>query len=439
MMLLLRSSQSRNSGSSMLSSLVVRRANLSRKRLQPQHQLNRNHSYGLLDTAASSNATPRFFSAQPDVAVVQVTQTSTKGRLENLRQQLATEQQTHSSATIDDFFIRPIRKKAPPRSSKILPKPAWLKAAPADSENYQRLRTTVRELGLATVCEEARCPNIGECWGGGKDQTATATIMILGDTCTRGCRFCSVKTSKTPPPPDPNEPTKVAQAIAAWGLDYVVLTSVDRDDLSDQGADHFAQVIRNIKMESQNGILVEALTPDFRGDHALVHQVATAGLDVYAHNMETVERLTPRVRDHRATYRQSLGVLEYVTSLIRSGNEDDDGLLCPKLTKTSLMLGLGETDDELRQTLVDLRTTGCSVVTFGQYLQPTKKHLAVQEYIPPEKFAFWQTEAEGMGFAYVASGPMVRSSYKAGEFFLKNLLRQQQPTSTPSNEAEAAV
>ena len=343
---------------------------------------------------------------------VTVTQTTAAAsRLEALRAQLERE-----DGTLDDFVAgqteTPVRKKAAPRSSKILPKPRWLKAKPADSENYQRLRSTVRELGLATVCEEARCPNIGECWGGGSDGTATATIMIMGDTCTRGCRFCSVKTSKAPPPLDPLEPEKVSTAIAEWGLDYVVLTSVDRDDLEDQGSDHFRQVVQQLK-EKKPDLLVEALTPDFQGKTDLIHAVATSGLDVYAHNMETVERLTPKVRDRRAAYRQSLDVLSYVKSVSNC------------LTKTSLMLGLGETDEEIMQTLRDLREIDVDVVTFGQYLQPTKRHLPVQEYVTPEKFEEWQTRGEEMGFKYVASGPMVRSSYKAGEFFLKNYLEEQ--------------
>lgn len=350
--------------------------------------------------------------------MVEVTKASSTSRLEALRDQLSKEEGDNS---LDDFAAgdRPIRKKAPPRSSKILPKPRWLKAKPADSENYHKLRNTVRELGLATVCEEARCPNIGECWGGGEDQTATATIMIMGDTCTRGCRFCSIKTSKAPPPLDPEEPERVSTAIAKWGLDYVVLTSVDRDDLEDQGSQHFREVVQKLK-EKNPELLVEALTPDFQGNEDLIHAVATSGLDVFAHNMETVERLTPRVRDRRADYRQSLDVLNYAKSVGTS------------LTKTSLMLGLSETDEEILQTLKDLREVDLDVVTFGQYLQPTKKHLPVQEYITPEKFEYWQTTAEGMGFKYVASGPLVRSSYKAGEFFLKNYIKGQK-------ELESAV
>lgn len=359
----------------------------------------------------SSPAAARHMSSSP---AVQVTQTSSSGnsRLEALREKLADEQ-----SSLDDFVSgepnKIVRKKAAPRSKKILPKPRWLKAAPADSETYHSLRQTVRELGLATVCEEARCPNIGECWGGGDDNTATATIMIMGDTCTRGCRFCSVKTSRAPPPLDPEEPEKVATAIAKWGLDYVVLTSVDRDDLPDQGSQHFRSVIQRLK-EKKPDLLVEALTPDFQGNRDMIAAVATSGLDVYAHNMETVESLTPRVRDRRAAYQQSLDVLKYVKTL-KTG--------C--LTKTSLMLGLGEHDEEVMKTLADLRAIDVDVVTFGQYLQPTKRHLPVKEYVTPEKFEEWQTRAEGMGFKYVASGPLVRSSYKAGEFFLKNLLQEQ--------------
>jgi len=340
-----------------------------------------------------------------------VTVTKTAGnRLEDLRHQLR-----YDNDSLHDFTReeRPIRRKAAPRSSKILPKPDWLRAAPATSENYKTLHKTVRDLGLSTVCEEARCPNIGECWGGSEDGTATATIMIMGDTCTRGCSFCSVKTSRKPPPLDHNEPNNVAEAIKKWGLDYVVLTSVDRDDLEDQGSFHFRKVVNRLK-ELMPDLLVEALTPDFQGNHELIRNVATSGLDVYAHNIETVERLTPRVRDRRAGYRQTLDVLGYVKTL---------NPMC--LTKTSIMLGLGETDDEILQTMRDLRAVDVDVVTFGQYLQPTRRHLKVKEYVTPEKFDEWHAEGMEMGFKYVASGPLVRSSYKAGEFFLKNLVREQ--------------
>ena len=253
----------------------------------------------------------------------------------------------------------------------------------------------------------------------------------MGDTCTRGCSFCSVKTSRSPPPLDPDEPVKVANAIQKWGLDYVVLTSVDRDDLPDQGSLHFRRVVQELK-QTMPDLLVEALTPDFCGSLDLVESVATSGLDVYAHNIETVERLTPRVRDRRAGYQQSLRVLAHVKSLqVEPSSKGRSGCL----TKSSIMLGLGETDDEIRQTLMDLRNAQVDVVTFGQYLQPTRRHLPVKEYVTPEKFQEWQHEAEAMGFKYVASGPLVRSSYKAGEFFLKHLVKEQYGMETISASA----
>ena len=364
---------------------------------------------------------------------VQVTQTtaSSSSRLESLRRRL--QEDEADETTLEDFAVQTPRKKAPPRSSKILPKPKWLKAQPATSENYTQLRDTVRELGLATVCEEAKCPNIGECWGGGGDDdggVATATIMIMGDTCTRGCRFCAVKTSRTPPPLDPEEPQKVAKAIRQWGLDYVVLTSVDRDDLPDQGANHFRRVVQALLERDDDDdekddekLWIEALTPDFQGNLDLVERVATSGLHVHAHNVETVERLTPLVRDRRANYQQSLRVLQHTKTVLGSNDNDNKSVL----TKTSLMLGLGERHDEICATLEDLRNAGVDVVTFGQYLQPTKRHLPVQEYVTPETYDEWKRVAEeDYGFAYAASGPLVRSSYRAGEFFLKNLLKKQQ-------------
>ena len=211
---------------------------------------------------------------------------------------------------------------------------------------------------------------------------------------------------------DPEEPEKVSDAIASWGLDYVVLTSVDRDDLEDQGSGHFREVVQKLK-EKKPDLLVEALTPDFQGEREFIHAVATSGLDVYAHNIETVRRLTPKVRDRRATYDQTLNVLRYAKSVGKC------------ITKTSIMLGFGETEEDIMETLTDLREADVDVVTFGQYLQPTRRHLPVKKYLTPEEFEEWQVKAEGMGFKYVASGPLVRSSYKAGEFFLKNLLKEQ--------------
>lgn len=303
---------------------------------------------------------------------------------------------------------------------------------PGANPGLAQIKADLRGLGLHTVCEEARCPNIGECWGGSSRAAATATIMLMGDTCTRGCRFCSVKTSRAPPPLDPHEPEHTAEALARWGLGYVVLTSVDRDDLADGGAAHFAETIRKIKQKKPD-MLVEALTGDFAGDLDMVRVVAESGLDVYAHNVETTEGLTPYVRDRRATFKQSLGVLKHAKEV-----RGEEGLI----TKTSIMLGLGEMEEELWQTLrgtfpqdtwkldttltleADLRKAEVDVVTFGQYMQPTKRHLKVEKYITPEVFELWRQRALDMGFLYCASGPLVRSSYKAGEAFIENVLRK---------------
>ncbi|KAH6854877.1 hypothetical protein B0I37DRAFT_363291 [Chaetomium sp. MPI-CAGE-AT-0009] len=303
------------------------------------------------------------------------------------------------------------------RKRTITRLPEWLKTPiPAAGANagFAKIKADLRGLGLHTVCEEARCPNIGECWGGGSKAAATATIMLMGDTCTRGCRFCSVKTSRTPPPLDPHEPENTAEALARWGLGYVVLTSVDRDDLADGGARHFAETIRRIKAKKPT-MLVEALTGDFWGNLDMVKVVAESGLDVYAHNVETVEGLTPYVRDRRATFRQSLKVLEHVKEV-----KGKEGII----TKTSIMLGLGETEEELWETLRELRKVDVDVVTFGQYMRPTKRHLKVERYVTPDEFELWRQRALDMGFLYCASGPLVRSSYKAGEAFIENVLRK---------------
>ncbi|KAI0867540.1 lipoic acid synthetase [Hypoxylon argillaceum] len=299
--------------------------------------------------------------------------------------------------------------------------PEWLKTPiPAGNDNYKQIKKDLRGLGLHTVCEEARCPNISECWGGSNKNAATATIMLMGDTCTRGCRFCSVKTNRAPAPLDPHEPENTAEALARWGLGYVVLTSVDRDDLADGGARHFAETIRRIKAKKPS-LLVEALTGDFRGDLDMVALVARSGLDVYAHNVETVEALTPYVRDRRATFRQSLAVLEHVKTV---KGADDNGNGNGIITKTSIMLGLGEQEHEVVAALRDLRAAGVDVVTFGQYMRPTKRHLQVEKYVTPAEFEMWRRRAVDMGFLYVASGPLVRSSYKAGEAFIENVLRK---------------
>lgn len=286
--------------------------------------------------------------------------------------------------------------------------PSWIRTKAPGGEGYARLKTLLREKKLATVCEEARCPNVHECWAGG-----TATVMLLGDTCTRGCRFCAVKTAKLPDAPDPDEPLHLAETIAELGLTYVVLTMVDRDDLEDGGAAHVAKAVAELKRR-QPALLVEVLMSDFQGDTRAVDAVLAAGPDVYAHNVETVERLQPSVRDARCSYAQSLAVLRHAKQA-SAGKK--------LLTKTSIMLGLGETEDELRATFADLRANGVEIVTLGQYLRPTTWHLPVVEFITPERFDALGELARSYGFQYVASGPLVRSSYRAGELFLERTLR----------------
>ncbi len=291
-----------------------------------------------------------------------------------------------------------LRARGIPREAR---KPAWLKVPMPGGERYQKVKETLRGLSLHTVCQEASCPNVGECWGGG-----TATVMLMGDVCTRGCRFCHVKTAPHPPPLDPDEPRHLAEAVAALGLDYIVVTSVDRDDVPDGGAAHFAEAIRRLK--AIPGLLVEVLTPDFRGDVEAVRTVGRAAPDVFANNVETVRRLTPAVRDPRAGYDQTLGVLARM-------KREFPGVV----TKSSIMVGLGETDAELAETMRDLRGAGVEILTLGQYLRPSAWHLPVVEFVPPERFAAWREAGRALGFRYVASGPLVRSSYRAAELFLR--------------------
>lgn len=286
-------------------------------------------------------------------------------------------------------------------------KPRWLKVKAPAGENYNNIKDMLNKLNLATVCQQARCPNMGECWDGG-----TATFMLMGEICTRGCRFCHVKTGDPKGKLDGREPEKVVWAISQMGLDYVVITSVNRDDREDQGAKHFSRTVKVIKKNIPR-LTVEILTPDFQGREDLIHQVVDSGPDVFAHNIETVERLTSTVRDPRAGYGQSLGVLYKV----KKQNSE-------MYTKTSVMLGLGEKNREIVQAMKDLRSVGCDIITFGQYLQPGFHHLKVVEYIPPEKFEYWRQVAEDMNFLYCASGPLVRSSYKAGEFFMKAMIER---------------
>ncbi len=285
-------------------------------------------------------------------------------------------------------------------------KPDWLRIRPPAGNTYKEIKKTLREHNLHTVCEEAHCPNIHECWGGG-----TATLMLMGDTCTRGCRFCAVTSGHPNGRLDPLEPIKVAKVLSEWGLEYIVLTSVARDDLPDGGADHFAQTVRAIKKKNPE-ILIEVLIPDFQGNLDSLRKVVEAKPDVIDHNIETVERLTPTVRDRRAKYRQTLELLENVKRLDPT-----------RYTKSAIMLGLGERDEEIRQVLADLRAVDVDFLTIGQYLRPSHRHLKVESYVRPDQFAEYQRWGEELGFKYVASGPLVRSSYRAGEFFIASLLK----------------
>ncbi|MDD5304984.1 MAG: lipoyl synthase, partial [Elusimicrobia bacterium] len=285
--------------------------------------------------------------------------------------------------------------------------PPWLKVKLPTGPVVARLKDASRSRGLSTVCEEARCPNIGECWGGG-----TATFMVMGDTCTRGCRFCSVATALKPSAPDCEEPVKLSLTLKEMAVEYAVLTTVCRDDLPDQGAGHLASCIREIKRVCPD-MKLEMLLQDFRGDKGLLETVLDAGPDVVAHNVECVERLTATVRDAKAGYRQSLDVLARAKAYR------------PKTpTKTSLMLGLGETEGELLRAFDDIRESGVEILTLGQYLRPSgsRHHLMVEEFIHPDEFKRYGEIAKQHGFRYVASGPFVRSSYRAAELFMKGYL-----------------
>jgi lipoic acid synthetase len=279
-------------------------------------------------------------------------------------------------------------------------KPDWLRVALPSGEDYERVRAKVNTLALNTVCKEAACPNIAECWGAG-----TATIMILGDTCTRGCRFCNVKTGNPKGIVDWMEPVRVADAVRDLGWKYLVLTAVDRDDLADGGALIFANTVRAIH-ERVPGSKVEILSGDYRGDLAALDIVMDARPDVFAHNLETVRRLTPAVRDKRAGYDQSLRILAHAKARAPE-----------RFTKTSIMIGLGETEGEIERSMDDARAVGVDIFTLGQYLQPTKKHLPVVEFVTPAKFDRLGELAKRKGFHQVVSSPLSRSSYHAEQAF----------------------
>lgn len=286
------------------------------------------------------------------------------------------------------------------------PKPSWLKVPLPGGTDYARLKGLARGLGLNTVCEEARCPNIGECW---KGDHATMTLMVLGDECTRRCRFCAVKTVDRAAAPDPDEPANVGRAIAELKVGYVVITSVDRDDLEDGGAAHYAACVESIRTRAPETV-VETLIPDYSGEPLATLMAARP--DVLAHNVEVVPRLQRKIRDPRCSYDRSLETLREAKA--RGG-------VC--FTKSSLMLGLGEERDEVVDAMQRLADAGVEFLTLGQYLRPSAQHAPVVEYVHPDRFAEFKELGEGMGFQYVASGPMVRSSYRAGEFFAERMVR----------------
>jgi lipoyl synthase len=295
-------------------------------------------------------------------------------------------------------------------TARFAPKPPWLKVRAPGGERYTALKETFRRFDLHTVCEEARCPNVGECWAEG-----TATVMLLGDTCTRGCRFCAVKTGQPRGAVDVREPEHVARALSGMPLQYVVMTMVDRDDLLDGGADHVAKTVRRLK-ELRPDMLIETLVGDFGGHMGAVDTTVDAGPDVWAHNVEVVKRLQRVIRDARCGYEQSLAVLRRAKERATQ-----------RITKSSIMVGIGESDDEVKETMADLRAVGVDVVTIGQYLRPTAKHAPVHRYVEPERFDAFAREGRAMGFSFVAAGPLVRSSYRAAEVYVRSVLRPGDP------------
>lgn len=293
--------------------------------------------------------------------------------------------------------------KASHQDSARLPKPKWLRVNIKGGAGYEKVKTIVSDHKLATVCEEAKCPNMSECWSAG-----TATIMLMGDVCTRACRFCSVNTGNPKGLLDADEPERTARSVELMGLKYLVLTSVNRDDLEDGGAAHYAACVRRVK-EVNPETAVEALTPDFEGVLSDVEAVVDSGIEVFAQNIETVKRLTHPVRDPRASYQQTLDVLAHAKKYRPE-----------VITKTSLMLGLGETDEEILNTMDDLRVANVDVLTLGQYLQPTVNHLPIERYVTPEEFEHYRQLGLQKGFLEVVSGVFVRSSYRAEQVLQKN-------------------
>ena len=294
-------------------------------------------------------------------------------------------------------------KASSKESQKKLRKPSWLRIKARGGAGYEKTKKIVHEHKLSTVCEEAMCPNISECWSSG-----TATFMLMGDTCTRACRFCAVNTGNPQGWLDKNEAKNTAESVKLMGLKYLVLTSVNRDDLEDGGAGHYAEVVKRVKAENPD-VAVEALTPDFQGIFDCIETVVDSGIVVFAQNVETVKRLTHPVRDPRASYEQTLAVLKYAKEYKPE-----------VLTKTSIMLGLGETEEEIIEAMDDLRAINCDILTFGQYLQPTENHLQIERYVTPEEFEKYRQWGLDRGFMEVVSGALVRSSYRAEQVLMKN-------------------
>jgi lipoic acid synthetase len=286
-------------------------------------------------------------------------------------------------------------------------KPKWIKAKLPTEKEYGKIRQLLRQQDLHTVCEEAFCPNRTECW-----ESGTATFLLMGPFCTRSCKFCDVETRNPHQNLDVKEPENLANTVKELGLKYVVLTSVTRDDLIDGGAKHLSQCIREIKQENPNA-RIEILIPDFQGNLDALQKIVESKPDVIGHNIETTEVLTPIVRDRRASFEQSIFILKNIKKL-------DHQIL----TKSSIMLGLGETDEQVLTALQDLRRAEVDIVTIGQYLQPSRKHLNIVEFLEPKIYKYWEKQALELGFLYVASGPLVRSSYRAGELYVENVLKK---------------
>ena len=314
------------------------------------------------------------------------------------------------------------KRRANAEPAVFEPKPKWLRVKAPAGDRFEAVKRNVSEHRLSTVCQESHCPNMGECWSNG-----TATIMLMGSVCTRACRFCAVDTGNPNGWLDLEEPENTAKSVELMALRYIVLTSVDRDDLADGGASHYAACVRAIKQRTPQ-VVVEALTPDFDADLAAVELVVDSGLEVFAQNVETVERLTREVRDPRAGYGKTLKVLEHAKR-----HRPD------VLTKTSLMVGLGETDEEILQTFDELRAIGVDIVTLGQYLQPTRNHLPVKRWVSPEEFNRYRELGLAKGFMEVASGPLVRSSYRADRVFEKNNLGLAAPAPVPGQDVDTSL